>query len=371
MRNDIDRLRRLDYPVDAVRGRDGHYRLGVGAKLPPLLLDDEEAVAITVGLAAATGITGIEETSTRALAKLEAILPHRLRRQVDAVRGAVSAGPENTGSNVPDPEIEVGLLTAIAAAIRDREEIRFDYRDDLQQGGRPPWTPAARQQHTGARPSRGGRCSPTAWSAGSGGGTWSAAPRVRTRWSTYRLDWMRLRTPGGPRFTPVELPGGDYTAFVLREVAFAGWSVHARIRVDAPAAEVLARINPAVGVVEAVDDQTCVLVTGADSVEIIAVYIGMLGLDFSVDGPPELVAQLAVVGERYRRAVAVEVALRQAQGTSTRAQGTSRGSGRVRPIRTVAGWPLTRIGCSAVGGKPAAARASRIVSAFRRLISST
>ncbi len=131
VRNDIDRLRRLDYPVDAVRGRDGHYRLGVGAKLPPLLLDDEEAVAITVGLAAATGITGIEETSARALTKLQAILPHRLRRQVDALRGAVSAGPENTGSNVPDPEIEVGLLTAIAAAIRDREEIRFDYRDPI------------------------------------------------------------------------------------------------------------------------------------------------------------------------------------------------------------------------------------------------
>ena len=112
-------------------------------------------------------------------------------------------------------------------------------------------------------------------------------------WSTYRLDWMRLRTPGGPRFTPVELPGGDYTAFVLREVAFAGWTVHARIRVDAPAAEVLARINPAVGVVETVDDQHRVLVTGGDSVEIVAVYIGMLGLDFHVDEPPELVRHLA------------------------------------------------------------------------------
>ena len=128
-------------------------------------------------------------------------------------------------------------------------------------------------------------------------------------WSTYRLDWIRLRTPGGPRFTPVDLPGGDYTAFVLRDVAFAGWSVHTRIRVDAPADEVLSRINPAVGVVEAVDDQTCVLVTGGDSVEIIAVYIGMLGLDFTVDSPPELVAQLAVVGERYRRAVAARCGL--------------------------------------------------------------
>ena len=284
VRNDIDRLRRLDYPVDAVRGRDGHYRLGVGAKLPPLLLDDEEAVAITVGLAAATGITGIEETSARALAKLQAILPHRLRRQVDAVRGAVSAGPENTGSNVPDPEIDVGLLTAIAAAIRDRDEIRFDYREEEHWRQVQPYRLVSWQRR------------------------WYLVGRTaRTNaWSTYRLDWMRLRTPGGPRFTPVDLPGGDYTAFVLREVAFAGWSVHTRIRVNAPAAEVLARINPAVGVVEAVDDQTCVLVTGGDSVEIIAVYIGMLGLDFFVDGPPELVTQLAVVGERYRRAVAVD-----------------------------------------------------------------
>ena len=260
MRNDIDRLRRLDYPVDAVRGRDGHYRLGVGAKLPPLLLDDEEAVAITVGLAAATGITGIEETSARALAKLEAILPHRLRRQVDAVRGAVSAGPENTGSNVPDPEIEVGLLTAIAAAIRDREEIRFDYTTSSK--GDDPLDPRGAPTTHGRAPEQWRQVQPyrlVSWQR-----RWYLVGRTaRTdAWSTYRLDWMRLRTPGGPRFTPVELPGGDYTAFVLREVAFAGWTVHTRIRVDAPAAEVLARINPAVGVVEAVDDQTCVLVTG-------------------------------------------------------------------------------------------------------------
>src|SRR6187455_41210 len=178
IRNDVARLRDLGYPVDAVRGRDGHYRLGVGAKLPPLLLDDEEAVAITVGLAAATGITGIEETSARALAKVQGILPHRLRRQVDALHSAVSAGPENTGSNVPDPEVEVGLLTAIAAAIRDREEIRFDYRDEEH------W----RQ----VQPDR-----LVSWQR-----RWYLVGRTaRTdAWSTYRLDWMRLRTPGGPRF---------------------------------------------------------------------------------------------------------------------------------------------------------------------------
>ena len=122
-------------------------------------------------------------------------------------------------------------------------------------------------------------------------------------WAPYRLDWMALRTPGGRRFTPHPLPGGDYTAFVLRQVAFSGWSVHARIAVDAPVEEVLARINPTVGVVESVDSGHCVLVTGGDSIEIIAVYIGMLGLDFHVTEPPELVKQVALLGERYRRAV--------------------------------------------------------------------
>jgi hypothetical protein len=114
---------------------------------------------------------------------------------------------------------------------------------------------------------------------------------------------MTLRTPGGRRFTPVELPGGDYPAFVLRETAFAGWHVHVRIVVHAPATEVLARINPTVGVVEALDEHTCVLVTGADSVETVAVYIGMLGLDFTVTDPPELLAHLAELTTRYQRAI--------------------------------------------------------------------
>ncbi|HEY5846959.1 MAG TPA: HTH domain-containing protein, partial [Microlunatus sp.] len=243
VRNDIDRLRQLGYPVEAVRGPGGHYRLGIGAKLPPLLLDDEEAVAVAVGLGAATGITGIEETSTQALAKLEQVLPHRLRRQVDAVRRATITGPENTGSNVEDPLVDAALLTAVAAAIRDHEEIRFDYGDDE-------------------------RCQEEPYRLISWQRRWylvTREPRTDTWWPR-RLDWMTLRSPGGRRFRPVDLPGGDYPAFVLREVASTGWNVHARILVDAPAEEVLARINPTVGVVETIDEHSCVLVTGADSV---------------------------------------------------------------------------------------------------------
>ncbi len=280
VRNDMERLRNLDYPVEAVRGPGGHYRLGVGAKLPPLLLDDDEAVAVAVGLRAVTGVSGIEDTSARALAKLDAVLPHRLRLRVNAVRDAVQAAPENTGTNVPDPEVDATLLMAVAAAIRDHEEIRFAYRDDERYQVEPyrlvSWQ---RRWYLVARDGR------------------------NDTWSNFRLDWMELRIPGGRRFAPVELPGGDYPAFVLRTTAFAGWQVHVRITVYAPAAEVLSRINPAVGVVEALDDDTCVLVTGADSVETVAVYIGMLGLDFTVTEPPELVAHLATLAKRYARAV--------------------------------------------------------------------
>jgi predicted DNA-binding transcriptional regulator YafY len=280
LRKDMERLRQLDYPVDAVRGPGGHYRIGGGAKLPPLLLDDEEAVAVAVGLRAVTGVSGIEETSVRALAKLQAVLPHRLRFQVNAVREAVDTGPENTTTNAPDPEVDPGLLISVAAAIRDREELRFVYRGDERFQVEPyrlvswqrRWYLVARHSETDA-------------------------------WSSFRLDWLRLRVPGGRRFRPVELPGGDYPAFVLRTTAFAGWQVHARITVAAPAAVVLRRINPTVGVVEAIDDSTCVLVTGADTVETVAVYVGMLGLDFTVTEPPELVAEVKTLAKRYANAV--------------------------------------------------------------------
>ena len=279
VRNDVRRLRELGYPVDATLGRAGHYRLGVGAKLPPLLLDDDEAVAVAVGLRAATGIDGIEEASVRALTKLEQVLPSRLRGPVNAISSATTHGPENTSSNVEDPDVDPAALTTVATAIRDHEEIRFFYRGDP--GLVEPYRLVSWQRRwfvVGRDPAGG-------------------------NWAPYRLDWMELRVPGGKRFRPTPLPGGDYSAFVLREVAFGGWNVHVRITVDAPAAEVLSRINPTVGVVESIDDDTCVLVTGADSIEVVAVYIGMLGLDFRVSEPPELVRHLRLLGERYLRSV--------------------------------------------------------------------
>ncbi|GAB3663314.1 YafY family protein [Actinocorallia lasiicapitis] len=294
IRNDIERLRELGYPVEAGRGPTGAYRLGPGAKLPPLLLDDEEAVAVAIGLRAGTGISGIDESSARALAKLEQLLPHRLQRQIVALHESTSKAPENLDTNVADPEVETVTLTAIAAAIRDRHWLRFDYAvpdthpDEIQ-------TPSAPSGRKLVEPYRLVNWRRRWYFVG-------RDPQTST-WAAYRADWTSPLGPTGRVFPPVPLPDGDYTAFVLRDVAATGWKVHARITVHAPASEVLARINAAVGVVEPVDDTTCVLVTGADSLETIAVYIGMLGLDFTVTEPPALLTHLRTLATRYLRAL--------------------------------------------------------------------
>ncbi|WP_370932619.1 helix-turn-helix transcriptional regulator [Amycolatopsis sp. cg13] len=280
IRHDVERLRDLGYPVEATRGNVGGYRLGSGGKLPPLLLDDEEAVAVTVGLRAAAGISGIDEAGTRALAKLEQVLPARLRPTVDALRSTIDRGPENTGTDAPDPEVDGAVLQEVARAIRHVEWLRFDYADELRLvepyrllSWQRRWYLVARDPQDGS-------------------------------WATYRIDLMEPRMPTRRRFEPNPLPGGDYTAFAMRTIAASGWLVHARLRIDAPAEKVLSRINPTVGVVEPIDENRCVLVTGADSLDTVAVYIGMLMMDFTVESPPELVPLLQLLSERYGRAVA-------------------------------------------------------------------
>lgn len=282
VRNDIGRLRTLGYPVETARGRTGHYRLGSGAHLPALLFDDDEAVAVVVGLRAGTEIAGVEETSVRALGKLNHVLPARLRGKVSALASTVSKASDNTGSDAEDPVIETEVLSAIASAIAAPEWLRFEI-DELPRLVEPyrlvtwqrRWYLVARDPDSSV-------------------------------WEVFRVDQLKLRMPTRRRFTPQPLPGGDYASFVMRHVASAGWAVHARITVHASAEEVLSRIHSAVGVVEAIDDTHCILVTGADSVATVAVYIGMLGLEFRVTEPPELVAELTEVAERYLRAVAAQ-----------------------------------------------------------------
>ncbi|MCK2215417.1 YafY family transcriptional regulator [Actinomadura sp. ATCC 31491] len=287
VRADVERLRSLGYPVLATRGSAGGYRLGAGAQLPPLLLDDEEAVAVTVGLRAATGgtVAGIEEASLRALAKLERVLPSRLRRRVATLQTYMVPVPRDD----PGPVVDPSVLTTLTAVCRDRERLRFDYHD-----------------HTGAATLRivepyrlvvwGRRWYLLAWDV------------EREDWRTFRVDRLRPRIPTGPRFPPRDLPDDDVAGYVSHRVSAAAWRHRARVTVHAPAEVVAGRISPAAGTLEHLDERTCVLHTGADTIEALAVHLGLLDADFDVTGPPELIAHLRRLAVRYTRATAQEPA---------------------------------------------------------------
>jgi predicted DNA-binding transcriptional regulator YafY len=281
VRNDVDKLRELGYPVLATRGPAGGYRLGAGAAMPPLLLDDEEAVAVAVGLRSAAGgaVAGIEEASLRALAKLEQVLPSRLRSRLSSLRSVITSVP-----GVAGPLVDPDVLTAIAAACRARERLRFSY---LSHDG----SASDREAEPYQLVNWGRRWYLVAFDIGRGG------------WRTFRADRITLRTPGGGRFVPRPLPSDDLAGWVSARVATAGWRHQARVTVFAPAAAVVERIGPYSGTVAAVDDETCVLDTGSDSLETMSVYLGLLGFDFRVESPPELADHLRALIDRYQRAV--------------------------------------------------------------------
>jgi predicted DNA-binding transcriptional regulator YafY len=253
----------------------GGYRLGAGAALPPLLLDDEEAVAVAVGLRTANTVTGIEETSVRALAKLEQVLPARLRHRVNALQTATVPVPGT------QPRVDADVLTTLAAVCRDHERLRFDYADHSGDESRRTVEPY-RLAHAKGR-----------WYL-------VAFDLDRDDWRTFRVDRMTPKIPTGPRFRPRELPD-DVATFVARGLGTAMWRYRATVTVHAPADELLQRLPPGVDVVE-VTDHGCVVAVGSDTPHMLAVYIGLMDADFDVTGPPELVAELAKLADRYARA---------------------------------------------------------------------
>jgi predicted DNA-binding transcriptional regulator YafY len=280
VRNDVQRLRDLGYPVHASPGVGGGYRLGAGAALPPLLLDDEEAVAVAVGLrtAAGGGVTDIQETAVRALAKLEQVLPSRLRHRVQALQAATVEVPAPGR-----PTVDAAVLAALASACRDHQRLRFDYRDH-------DGSVSVRSVEPHRLVHDRGRWYLVAWDSD------------RADWRTFRADRIRPRIPTGPRFAPREPPGGDVVTYLQRGVGSATWRYRALVKVHAPATVVAGRLPPAV-LVDAVDEHTCIIDAGSDTPQMLAVYLGMLDEDFEVDGPPELVEQLATLAARYRRAI--------------------------------------------------------------------
>jgi predicted DNA-binding transcriptional regulator YafY len=279
IRRDMEKLRDLGYPVHASTGITGGYRLGAGAALPPLLLDDEEAVAVAVGLRTAAGgaVAGIEETSVRALTKLEQVLPSRLRHRVNALQSYTVPVP-GVG-----PTVDADVLTATAGACRDHERLRFDYLDHAG-------TPSLRTVEPHRLVIRGRRWYLVAWD------------NDRDDWRTYRVDRIRPRTPTGPRFTPREPPAEDLGDYVTRGVSAAPWRYRIRVRLHASKDEVMSRVQTFVGEFEEIDESSCILTTGADNLELSAIHMGMLGTDFEVLEPPELKQHLRALSERLDRA---------------------------------------------------------------------
>ena len=280
VRNDIERLRLMGYAVQSRTGVAGGYRLGPGAAMPPLLLDDDEAVAVGLGLSAAAAgtVTGIEETSLRAMTKLEQTLPARLRPRLDALRQAtVSAAAGG-------PTVDADVLVTLATACRDAQQLRFDYT-----------TYSGEEELRRVEPHRlvytGHRWYLLAWDSD------------RVDWRTFRADRVRPRLPTGPRFTPRQ-PPEDAARHVVRGAASHAWPYPARVRLHAPADLVADRITPAGGLFTPVDEDTCILETGGDSLLNLVAYLTSLDVPFDVLDPPELRDLLRSLADRYRAAVA-------------------------------------------------------------------
>jgi predicted DNA-binding transcriptional regulator YafY len=281
IRTDMERLRELGYPVHATPGVAGGYRLGAGAKMPPLLLDDEEAVAVAVGLRAAAGgsIEGIEETSLRALAKLEQVLPSRLRRRVVAMHEATLSVNLFAGGPAVDPE----TLTTIAAAVRDRERLRFGYAAKDS-------TPTRRQVEPERMVSVGRRWYLVAWDVD------------RADWRTFRVDRISEPNAIGVRFTPRELPAANAAAYLRETLASMQPRHEAVITVQLPIEIATSRVPAALGVPEPVDDHSCLLRTSATGLERLATLIAGFDFDYEVHSPPELIEHLRTVAVRLTRA---------------------------------------------------------------------
>jgi predicted DNA-binding transcriptional regulator YafY len=281
IRRDVERLRRLGYPVESLSGSAGGYRLRAGSAMPPLLLDDEEAIAIAVGLrtAARASVRGIEETAVRALVKLEQVLPSHLRRRVQTLGAATVVLP------APGPTVDPQHLTVIAAACRDRERLRFGYK-------RRDGATSRREVEPHSLLNRGQRWYLVAWD------------RKREDWRTFRMDRLTRPSPAGVRFAPRALPARDAAAYVQQSISAAPSRYEAVLTLHAAAREVAERVPRQWGAVQPLDARTCRFTAGDDDLRWLALRIAMLDVEFEVHAPPELVEHLQSLSGRLARAAA-------------------------------------------------------------------
>jgi predicted DNA-binding transcriptional regulator YafY len=269
IRRDVDKLRSLGYPVEAAPGVAGGYRLGNSGELPPLLLDDAEAVAVAVGLrtAAAGSIAGIEETSVRALSKLEQVLPNRLRRRVSALSDATSAfGAEG-------PRIDADVLATLAGACRDRTCLRFAYIARDEKASQRNTEPQA-VVYSGHR-----------WYL-------LAFDLDRDDWRTFRIDRIRGRLRPGERGLRRTVPGGDPAAYVKERLRASRDSEPergpGRVRLGMPAGRARDRIPARYAEIEPDGDGACIVTSRNAWSYNFLVWMATLDEPMEVVDPPEL-----------------------------------------------------------------------------------
>lgn len=277
IRRDIDRLRHLGYTIEASAGVGGGYRLGSGEQTPPLLLEDDEAVAVALG--AAAGSVGNQEVALRVLAKLDQLLPKRLRRKLTGV-------PAVTLSLVaPESAASLNVLAAVASACRDTVQLRFAYRD-MHGTVTARTIEPMRLVHTGRR-----------WYL-------AAWDLVRGDWRTFRIDRIEAqpRPAPGPTFRPRE-PPEDFATMVRKSITSWPQPFRARVRIEGSVTELRRRMPAWVGTLEALGDHSCALTVGGDSPEMLAGMILHAGVDFTLLDPPEAAQPIREVAHRLLRGV--------------------------------------------------------------------
>lgn len=282
LRRDIDRLRQLGYPIQASSGVAGGYAFRAGRALPPLLLDDDEALAAAVALrTAVTGsISGIEQTAITALVKIEQAMPPRLRPRLDALRSAVLPLDQ------AGPLVDATLLTTLASACRDQLQLAFDYTD---REGQPSQRTVQPQGVVHAER----RWYLVAWDL------------LRQDWRTFRLDRISGSATVGAHFAPRPSPGdGDLRQWVGRALSLGQHSEQAQVIVHAPLRRMRQLIPASAGTLEAMDGDRTLLRCGANPPGAAVYWLLALDLEFEVIGPPSLHGRLRSAGERLARSLA-------------------------------------------------------------------
>ncbi|MBX9244815.1 YafY family transcriptional regulator [Actinotalea ferrariae] len=279
VRRDVDRLRELGYPVLATKGPDGGYRLEAGTSMPPLLFDDEQAVAVTVALqTAATGVDGLDDAALRALTTVRQVMPARLRARVDALQVTAVSRPRRIA-------VDAERLLAVGAAVRSREVLRFDY--ESTGGGEADRPPRRVEPHHLV--TWGARWYLVGWDL------------ERADWRTFRVDRMTPRTPTGPRFTPRPLPADDVAAWIAERFTATRWPCTGEAVLHADAASIT-RWAGGQAVVEPLAADRCRVVAGSWSWQGLAAWLGLFGCDVDVVGPAELRDATRELADRYARA---------------------------------------------------------------------